>query len=223
MPPIIPDSFLNIDQLEQYTHLGLTRSYVKGEILLSPGIPCDKLTYVISGRLQVALEDDDGQEKFLFTLSEHSIGMTLFYSEGHETKIIALENSTVCYFSEEQLMQIFRQDEKLIFTIMKNIWIKTRYFTAQSREMSFYRPAARVLRLIYNFCITEGRFVNDYYEVQCKMTQNHIAQITGTHYVTVSKLFRLLKSEGILTKKKDRLIIYDLERLKELINEDIRY
>ncbi len=46
-----------------------------------------------------------------------------------------------------------------------------------------------------------------------------ISEITGAHYVTVSKVLKYLKEQKIIEKKKDKIIIHDLERLKELTHE----
>jgi CRP/FNR family transcriptional regulator len=93
----------------------------------------------------------------------------------------------------------------------------------QSRDLIFSWPSTRVFRLLYNLGLSEGRLENGVHVVKTRLTQKAIGEITGTHYVTVSKLFNYLEKQNILTKHKDRICIYDMARLKGLINEVIEY
>lgn len=221
--PLIPESFYPVDRLEKYVHIGCTRLYPKGSIILSQGIETNTLMYVRSGCLAVSMGADDGHNKFLFHISARSIGMTTFLSELHELQIQAVKNSMVCFFSVEQILGIFREDEQIILDILQNVLTKVYYFMAQARDLNFCRPSSRVFRLLYNLCLKEGKPVEDGYVIYSDLTQKAIGEITGTHYVTVCKLFNILEKQGILKKNKDKMYVYNLERLKELINEVIEY
>ncbi len=221
--PIIPETFYCINKFEQYMPKGHTRSFTKGSIILSQGTESDNLLYVHSGCIALSIGTDDGHNKFLFHVREHSIGMTTFLPDNHELQISAVQNSTVCFFTIKQLLEIFREDEQLILDIMQNILTKTYYFMVQARELNFSRPSSRVFRLLYNLCLAEGERRGNCFYINSKLTQKAIGEITGTHYVTVCKLFSLLDKQEILKKTKDKIIIYDLEKLKALIHTIIDY
>ncbi|MGI1659255.1 MAG: Crp/Fnr family transcriptional regulator [Desulfitobacterium sp.] len=221
--PLIPETFHRVEQLEQVVHLARTRTYAKGTIILAQGMEFDEILYVQKGCLAVSMGADDGHQKFLFHISEGSIVLPTFLGEYHEMQIHAVKNSTISFFKVEQILDISRQDERIMLDVLQNLLTKVYYFMGQARDLNFYRPSSRVFRLLYNLCINEGQQVGDHYEINFSLTQKTIGEITGTHYVTVCKLFQLLDKQGILTKSKDKMIIYDLERLKSLINEVIEY
>lgn len=221
--PLIPESFCRVDRLEKYVHLGRMRSFSKGEIVLSQGAESNTLIYVQTGSLSVSIGADDGHDKFLFYIGERSIGMTTFLSECHEIQIVAVKNSRVFFFTLEQIMAIFHKEEQIILDIFQNIVSKVYYFMAQARDLNYCRPSSRVFRLLYNLCINEGKYVDGCYQIDTKLTQKAIGEITGTHYVTVCKLLSLLDKQGILKKTKDKIVVHNLERLKALIYEVIEY
>ncbi len=221
--PLIPESFYTVDRLQKYMHMGFARSYPKGSIVLSQGAETNSLIYVQSGCLSVSMSTDDGQSKYLFHIGESSIGMTTFLSESHELQITAVKDSTVCFFRVEQLLEIFKDDQQVILDILQNILSKVYYFMSQARDLNFYRPSSRILRLLYNLCVSEGKFTGDCYVVQSNMTQKTIGNITGTHHVTVCKLLNVLEKQHILKKTKDEIIVYDLNKLKNMINEIFEY
>ncbi|HWQ40997.1 MAG TPA: Crp/Fnr family transcriptional regulator [Desulfosporosinus sp.] len=223
LEPIIPEFFHSVEGLDKYMHLGHTRSFTKGSILLSQGTKADSVLYVHSGCLELSIGKDDGQNKFLFHIREHSIGMTIFLSTSHELQLTAIENSTVCFFSIEQLLEIFHDDDQLLLDFLQNVLTKTYYFMVQARDLNYSRPSSRVFRLVYNLCIAEGTLIDSSYHINTNLSQKAIGEITGTHYVTVCKLFNLLNKQGVAKKTKDKIIVYNLERLKELICEVIDY
>ncbi|NLI93533.1 MAG: Crp/Fnr family transcriptional regulator [Peptococcaceae bacterium] len=221
--PLIPESFYPVDRLEKYMHLGRTRMFPKGSIVLSQGKESNALMYVQSGCLAVSMGADDGHNKFLFHIGARSIGMATFLSEYHELQIYAVKNTTICFFTVEQVLEIFHEDEQVILDILQNILTKVYYFMAQARDLNFCRPSSRVFRLLYNLCIREGKYTGDHYVIHSNLTQKAIGEITGTHYVTVCKLFNILEKQGILKKTKDKIYVYELEKLKNMINEVIEY
>jgi CRP/FNR family transcriptional regulator len=221
--PLLPESFYPVDRLEKYMHLGRACFYPKGSIILSQGNEINTLIYVQSGCLAVSMGLDDGHSKFLFHISGRSIGMTTFLSELHELQIQAVKNTAVCFFTVEQILEIFREDEQIILDILQNILTKVYYFMAQARDLNFCRPSSRVCRLLYNLCLNEGKLVGDCYLIHSNLTQKAIGEITGTHYVTVCKLFTILEKQGVLKKTKDKILVYDLDRLKNMIGEVFEY
>ncbi len=221
--PLIPETFHRVEKLEQFLHLARTRTYAKGTIILAQGMEFDEIVYVRQGCLAVSMGADDGHQKFLFHIGEGSIGLSTFLGEYHEMQIHAVKNSTVSFFKVEQILTIFRQDERIILDILQNLLTKVYYFMGQARDLNFYRPSSRVFRLLYNLCVNEGEQVGDHYEINFSLTQKTIGEITGTHYVTVCKLFQMLDRQGIVKKSKDKMVVYDLERLRSLINEVIEY
>jgi len=221
--PVIPELFHSVEGLDKYMHIGHTRSFTKGSILLSQGTKSNSVLYVHSGCLELSMGTDDGHNKFLFHIREHSIGMTVFLSANHELQLTAIENSTVCFFDIEQLLKIFHDDDLILLDFLQNVLTKTYYFMAQARDLNYRRPSSRVFRLLYNLCIAEGKLIDGNYHINSNLSQKAIGEITGTHYVTVCKLFNLLNKQGVAKKTKDKIVVYNLERLKELICEVIDY
>ncbi|TCX53469.1 Crp/Fnr family transcriptional regulator [Dehalobacter sp. 14DCB1] len=220
---IIPESFNRVDRLEKYVHLGSTRPFCKGSVVLSQGSETNNVMYVQSGCLAVSMGADDGHNKFLFQIGEQSIGMTTFLSENHELQIVAVKDSVVCFFTIEEVLKICHEDEQLIVDIIQNLSSKVYYFMTQSRDLNFSRPASRVFRFLYNLCLHDGKQIEDYYIIHSNLTQKAIGEITGTHYVTVSKLLTILEKQKVLRKTKDAIYVYNLEKLKNMINEVFEY
>lgn len=219
--PVLPNKFYPIPKMQEYVHCGVVRSYAKGSAIVLPGESTCRMIYVCSGKVRVNMVTEDGREKLIYVDGPYSLLGRLFSTKVNDFHIVALSDCTLCFFTKEQLMEVFRQDEELIFEVLKNYTSKVAYFMQVIKNMDFYTPTVRILRLLDDLCRERGKLVGDTYEINVVLSQKDIAEITGIHYVTVSKVFGCLKKQRIAHKTKDKIYIYDWEKLKKLIEEPI--
>ena len=88
---------------------------------------------------------------------------------------------------------------------------------SQLASRKWFSADIRILQLIYHIALERGIYRDGRYEVNIKLTQKTISEITGVHFVTVSRCLKQLKEMGIAEKVKNGFIIHDLERLNQLI------
>lgn len=216
--PVLPDQFYPVPELKQYIHLGIVRQYAKDSAVVLPGESNSSMIYVVSGRLRVNMITDDGREKLIYIAQPYTILGRLFISDVNDFHIVVLEDSELCFFDKDQLKVIFRQDEELIFEVLKNYTSKVSYFMGQIKYLDAYSPTIRIYRLLYDLNNQKGKLVGNTYEVECSLSQKNISELTGAHYVTVSKVLGSLKKKEIAQKTRNMIYIYDLEKLKKLID-----
>lgn len=214
----MPDIFFSVEKLQQYIHFGTLKSYVKGSAVLLPGDASSALIYVVSGKLRVNKLFPDGRERMIYITGKHGLVGKLFET-CNDTYVIAVEDSTACFFAKEQLKKIFQLDEDIVFDIIRNYLSKVSYYIKQTAEMDYFNPTVRVVRLLYELCITNGIKVDNSYEINIQLSLENISEITGTHYVTVSKVLGCLRRQHILEKKRKKIIVHDLDKLKILTEE----
>lgn len=220
---LLPDTFHPIKKLRNYVQMGMVRSFQKGDTVVLPGEIINKVVYVLTGKLSVSFLNDDGKQKSMYTAGKYAIVDRLFPYESCYVHVVSEENSTVCFFSKEQLFSVFKLDEEIINEFIVNYSSKCFHFMNEAKEMALYNPSARVLRLLLELALSEGRPVGNAYEINIRLAQKSISEITGVHYVTISKIFRWLKKENILHKTTHKIIIKDLDKLKAVMNENIKY
>ncbi|TCX53489.1 Crp/Fnr family transcriptional regulator [Dehalobacter sp. 14DCB1] len=214
----IPDTFYPVEKLQRFVHLGVVKSYAKGSAVILPGDEC-MLIYVLSGKIQLNMVTEEGRQRLVYFCGKNGVMDRIFQMNNDNAYATAIEKCRVCFFSKEQLLTIFQTDSDLYFEIMKNLFAKGIYFMKQTVEMELYNPTVRIVRLLYGLCISNGIPVGDSYEVRLELSQKQISEISGVHFVTVSKVLGYLEKQRIIEKKKGKIIIHDLDRLKELTFE----
>ncbi|ACL20644.1 transcriptional regulator, Crp/Fnr family [Desulfitobacterium hafniense DCB-2] len=218
---IVPDNFYPVRSFQKYVSEGVVCKYSRGDTIVLPGESIEKVIYVHSGKVSLYFLEEK-KEKLMYYARRHCVINRLFAFEmAALSHIVAEEDSEVCFFSERQLFEIFKQDEEAHREFLKNFTNKCGFFMNVSKEMDIYSPTSRVLRFIDELCTTQGKLVNYGYEIDLKLTQKTISEITGVHPVTVCKILGWLKEEGVLRKTSKKILIYDLPKLKKLINHSI--
>lgn len=215
---VLPDTFFPVERLQRYIHLGSTKSYPKGSAVVLPGDRVKMLIYVISGRLRISMVIDDERERLVYFAGRNCL-LGLLFTEYSDVYAVTTESSRVCLFSEQQVRQIIQMDNDISLEIFKNYQSKVSYYMKQVTEMDCFNPTVRIVRLLYQLCIAKGIKIDNAYEVDSTLTLKSISEITGAHYVTVSKVLSCLKKQNILEKKKEKIIIYDLPKLNSLTQE----
>jgi len=215
----IPDTFYPVEKLQRFVHLGIVKSYAKGSAVILPGDKEYMLIYVLSGKVQINMVTEEGRQRLVYFCGKNGIMDRIFQMNNDNAYATAIEKCRVCFFSKEQLLTIFQTDCDIYFEIIKNVFSKTLYFMKQTVEMELYNPAVRIVRLLYGLCISNGIPVGDSYEVRLELSQKRISEISGVHFVTVSKVLGFLTKQKIIEKKKGKVMIHDLDRLKELTFE----
>ncbi len=217
---ILPGHFYPVLKLRAYTQLGVVRSYSKGDSVVLPGEVVNKVIFVLAGKLGVSFLNEDGRQKFMFYVDPFTFADRLFAIEECFVHVVAEEGSRVCFFESEPLLCALQEDRELLIEFIACYASKCTYFMREAKELVLYRPSARVLRLLYELCRAQGKECAQGYVIDERITQKAISEITGVHFVTISKLFRYLKEENILQKQANKIIIYDLPRLRALTEEE---
>ncbi|WP_348980852.1 Crp/Fnr family transcriptional regulator [Dehalobacter sp. 14DCB1] len=215
---ILPNHFYPINKLKNYLNMGIVRNYQKGDSVVSPGEIIDSVIYVISGKLGITFLTEDGKRRLMFHADAGTFTDRLFQPDDCLVDVVSEEESVVCYFSKDKLLEMFQQDKEVLCEFITSYASKCGYFMHEAKEMALYNPSVRVLRLLYKLCLTKGELVNNVYEINIKLSQKAISEMTGVHYVTVCKIFQNLREKNILRKTSNRIIIFDLKRLKDLIS-----
>ncbi|NBJ14609.1 MAG: Crp/Fnr family transcriptional regulator [Dehalobacter sp. 4CP] len=215
----LPNHFYPMKKLQNYIHMGVVREYRKGDSIVLPGELIDRIVYVLSGKLSISFLNEDGRKKIMFYAGPYTFSDRLFPVDPCFVHVVSVEDSTVCFFSKEQLSEIFQMDKEMIFEFITSYSSKCSYFMRETHEMALYSPSVRVLRLLYDLCLTQGKLVDGVYQIDVKLSQKSISEMTGIHYVTVCKLFGYLRKENILYKTTNKITVFDLQGLKNLMND----
>ncbi|WP_368292771.1 Crp/Fnr family transcriptional regulator [Dehalobacter sp. TBBPA1] len=217
---ILPQNFYPMLKLRDYLHLGIIRHYRKGESIVFLGETIDSIILVLSGKLGISFMHENGKQKFMYHADPYTfIDEALGIFTSSYVHVVSEEDSSVCFFEKFQFLMILHENKELLLEYITCFSSKRCYFMHEASEAVLYKPSVRILRFFYLLCNTQGKLVDNVYEIDVKISQRAISEITGVHFITVNKILRYLKKENILNKTRNKIIIYDLPQLKALIED----
>lgn len=181
-------------------HLGRRREIPKGVTLYRQGDPGTSFFYVVSGRVQVEIFQQDGTE-FILEL----MGAGALMGEGsavggqrHISTAITLEPCVLIEFNYAELKKSFAQNVELATTIMEVVAVKQWVLGMRIQCLATSRPDLRIVELLSRLAGLYGVKDSDGIRIRTPLTHEQVAALTGTSRVTVTRTITKLKSEGII-------------------------
>lgn len=200
-----------------------TRDLAPGEVLIGAGAPANQVFNILSGMLMLSRAGRDGRRQVLsFLFRDNFVGLTA--TDHYFFTVEAVTQARVVCCSRAAFNASLARDPaaeraflNMMFRVLEDM-LDTVYSLGQRTALE--RLAVFVLYLRYWRRLTEG-VVNDddpaLNEVRLPMTREDIADFLGLQKETVSRGFRQLEDQGLISREHSHAVqIRNLGALREL-------
>jgi len=189
----------------------------KGAFIYSPENNADKIYFIHKGSVKIGCYGETKKEITKYMLSEGAIF--------GELSLIGLEyRRDFAYATEDTILGVC--STKSIQTLMENNLQLTKYFMLlmahrelaleeRLESMIFKDSRTRIIDFLIEIAEKSGDRVGYEVVVRKFMTHREIANITATSRQTVTTVLNVLKSNKLITFDRHRLLIRNLDKLKE--------
>lgn len=181
-------------------HLGRRREIPKGTTLYRQGSDGRTFFFVVSGRVQVEIFQQDGSE-FILEL----MGSGALIGEGSAvagqrrvSTATTLEPCVLIEFDYPELKKHFNQHGELAIALMEVVAIKQWVLGMRIQFLATPRPDLRIVDLLSRLAGLYGVKDNDGIRIRTPLTHEQVAAFTGTSRVTVTRTITKLKAEGVI-------------------------
>lgn len=216
-PWICAGETVSWDAVLQY---GVLKEYRKNEMIIRAGQTIEALGYLKSGLAKTVATEANGQEKLIWYIESGCVlGETpLINNKPCAYYFQAVQYSQVYWFSKAVVYGVILEKHPEIVKMLLSILArKVHVLSTQVEDQVFLKPAVRVAKLIYLFY--ERKKETGWKEYpSLPVTQEDIANLLGLHRVTVNQILQGMKITGILENHTHRIIVKDLDRLKQAAN-----
>lgn len=198
--------------LDKLVEVCRSRTYAKGELLFSFGEEAKGFYVVASGKVKIYRLSPDGKERILHivhpgaTFAEAAIFGDGLYPAFAEP----LEKSVLLFFPRDEFLGLLHRHSQIAINMIGGLARFLRQFAAQIEELTFKDVPARLA--LFLFELKE----DDSDTIVLPISKTQLASRLGTVSETLSRTFRKLSDEGIISVKGKEIRILDPERLEEL-------
>jgi CRP-like cAMP-binding protein len=214
---------LSETDIEAIGHATTMTHCVRGQQILSPDDPPDRIHIVKKGRVRVYRVTPDGKQLTLDICEKGTIlgDMSLLGQDRlPEAYAEAIDEGVICTITPEQLRRLIERyptvGVNVIRHLSQRLQVAERELEAMAYQRVDQRLAHRLLELGQRFGISTARGTL----IQARLTQQELAEMIGTTRETLAHTLADFRRRGLLDTAHHQVLIRDAERLTEIAEGD---
>ncbi len=188
------------------------RKFKKGEILFEEGADAEGFYIVASGKVKVYKLSPDGRERILHVVQAgHSFAEAAIFDDGRYPAFAeTLQPATLLFFPKQEFLDLLHLHSQLAINMIAGLSHFLRQFTLQIEDLTFRDVPARLAR--YLLSIYDEKLVL----ISLPVSKTQLASNLGTTSETLSRTFRKLSDDEIISVQGREIEILDTDRLVDL-------
>ncbi len=183
--------------------------YKKGDIIFNEGEIGNNLHIIVSGKVKILKLDKKGKEKNLAILKEKdSFGeMALLTKELRSATVQALTDVITLSIDAYEFEDLIKKEPSIPLNIIKTLSERLAKSDRQIKNLAFGNADERIAGVLYD--IIEDN--------KAEISHQELANLAGLTRETVTRALNRFKRQGVIDIKRKKIIIKDLEKIKEFV------
>lgn len=192
----------------------------RGSYLFQEGMVAEELYIIISGKIQISKITSDGRELSLRICSANDIcgELTLFTNDPRYLfSARVLEEGEIVAINKDLLESEIFQNSKLAFEFMK--WMSDHFRKTQTkfRDLVLNGKRGALFSTLIRMSNSYGIQKDGEILIDLPLTNQELANFCGTSRESTNRILSDLKKDHIISVKKGKISILDLQYLKDEI------
>lgn len=188
----------------------------KHDYIYTEGEQSDQIFFLLKGIIKIGTHSEDGREVIKHVL--HPMAMFGELSLVGEQKrgdfaIAMTEGVKICSIQTSQFFKLMQMNHRLSMRLLKNIGTRLRRAEDRLESLIFKDARERIIDFLKSSAEQQGKKIG--YELLIKhcLTQQDIANITGTSRQTVTSVLNDLRKNNLIYFNRRSILIRDIAKL----------
>lgn len=213
LPPLAP---LSTDELQQLAMLAQYRRVPKFHFIFMPDEPAEHLFFLVRGRIKSGTYAYDGREVIKEILQPAVIfGDLALGGETRRSEFAQAMHDEVEFLAVRiaDFLQLMQQNQRLVFACLQHLSQRLQRVEERLASLVLKDARERIIDFLLDTAGKEGRRVGYETLVKHYLTQQEIANLTGTSRQTVTSVLNDLRKSNLIYFNRNSILIRDLEKL----------
>ena len=195
----LPDS-----DLQAIARKAVIKSYEKNAIVVTEGEFTKSLYVILSGRIKVYLDDENGKELVLDSKGPGEYFGEMVLDEGpRSASVVTTEPSTFAVIATAVFKGLLVKHSEIALIVIKNLIRMARGLDENVRSLAMLDVYGRVSRMLLDLAVEQrGMLV-----IPEKLTQQEMANRVGTSREVINRILRDLTAGGYIRIEDKTIII----------------
>ncbi|WP_373471230.1 Crp/Fnr family transcriptional regulator [Carnobacterium alterfunditum] len=209
---------LSDEQIKTILNSIPSRKYKKNHILIFEEDPIDQVYIIKSGALKIYRAYEDKEIILDFVRKHEVIGeVELFSKSPALSSVEVTEDAEIHHLSQADFIALIYKNKIILENIFRIHHQRFETLNKQIRNLTFYSVHTRVCRVLLDF-IENNEKPNDL--TIKNINQSTIASMIGVTRESVSKAFKDLQDDHILSLQPKTITVLDMDKLQAYANFD---
>jgi CRP/FNR family transcriptional regulator, cyclic AMP receptor protein len=188
------------------------------DVLYTPKEGTERLFILKKGRVQCYEVNGEGDEITLSVIEDGNVfgEMALIGQSLKGLYVRAIEPSTVVSLRREDLEDLIRNKPEVGLRLVRDLAQRLHALEARYADIIGKDVPARLATLILTLVDSEGVVSSESLRIPTHYTHDQLASMIGCKRVAVTRAFRKLEEGGAVELKERRIVVKDIDVLKEL-------
>lgn len=181
------------------------RSYPRNTIILSEGDTSDSLYVILSGKVKVYLNDENGKEAIINyqEAGEYFGELSLIDDYKRSASIMTTVKSTVAIMSKQAFYQVLQSNPNICIHLLKDMVHRVRALTDEVKSLALSDVYGRLSKTLMS--LAEER--NGELVIEGHVTQQELANRIGASREMVCRIFKDLVKGGYISSSHNQYVI----------------
>lgn len=195
------------------------REFKKGAYIFQAEDNADQIFFLNEGRVKIGSYNESGKEITKAILSKGEVfGELAIVKSGKRGDFaVAMEPTQCCVIHVNQMPELMKEHSGLMMFLMKTMGSRALQMESRLESLVFKDSRTRIVEYLIEMVERRGERVGYEYVVRKFITHQEIANLTATSRQTVTTVLNELRSENIITFDRRRLLVRDLDALKDQV------
>lgn len=193
--------------LQAISNLAVTRQYPKNTLIICEGDRSDSLYIVMSGKVKVYLNDEEGKEVTLNIQGEGEYfgELAMLDNAPRSASVVTTEATRLAVVSKSAFDECLEKNPKIALTVIRGLARRLRELTENVRSLALMDVYGRVAHTLLDLAEEkDGQLI-----VSQRLTQRDIASMVGASREMVSRILRDLTTGGYISSKNKIITIHE--------------
>ena len=207
---------LAVNELEQIAAIATFRRVAKFQFIFMPDEVADYVYILLKGRVKTGTFSVEGREVIKEILQPDTFfGDLALTGETKRSDYAQALHDNVEYLAIRvaDFQQLMQQNQRLIFACMHHLTQRLQRVEDRLAKLVLKDARERIIEFLVETAGKEGRRVGYETLVKHHLTQQDIANLTGTSRQTVTSVFNDLKKSNLIYFNRNSILIRDVEKL----------
>lgn len=196
---------------------------VRGQRILSPDDPPDRIHIIKAGRVRVYRTSADGKQLTLDIFEKGTIlgDMSLLGQDRiAEAYAEAVDDGVICTITPDELRRLIERYPLIGVNIIRHLSRRLQAAEREIEAMAYQRVDQRLARRLLDLGRRFGVKGEGGTRIETRLTQQELAEMVGTTRETLAHTLADFRRRGLLDTAHHQVVIRDAERLAEIADGD---